>query len=223
MLLGLLFPRRCLGCGQPGGYFCSSCRPKIKPLLTQICPVCQKAAISGKTHVRCQTKLSLDGLISLFSYEGIMQKAIKKLKYRLVTDLAEELASLAVAFRPSIFNRQSLFLVPVPLHPRRQRQRGFNQAELLGQILAKKFDWSVQTELLVRSRSTKPQVSLRRRERWPNIRGAFKLNPRVTDNLKSATHLIFDDVWTTGSTLKECGRVLKRNGVKQVWGLTVAK
>jgi len=117
---------------------------------------------------------------------------------------------------------KSSILIPVPLHSRRQRWRGFNQAELLGKILAEKFNWQVRTDILVRHKHTKPQVDLKGKERKNNIRGAFKITPKAKiKNLKKVW--LFDDVWTTGSTLRECGQVLKRAGVRKVWGLTLAR
>lgn len=225
MLLDFLFPRRCLGCGQWGKYFCQNCLKEIKPLEKQVCPVCEKPAVSGKTHSKCQTKYSLDGLTSIFLYEGVIKEAITKLKYKFVTDLAEELIALGVKHLPSpIIHHTSYILVPVPLHPRRRRWRGFNQAELLGKMLAEKFNWQVQTDILLRHRHTKPQIKLKPKERKQNIRGAFRINPKTIYNLKpNAYYLLFDDVWTTGSTLRECGQVLKRAKLKQVWGLTLAR
>jgi len=219
MLLDFLFPRRCLGCGQWGKYFCQECLKKIKLIERQICPVCKKLAIGGKTHPRCQTKYSLNGLVSIFTYQGIIKKAIGKLKYKFITDLAEELIGLT---SKHMSYPKSSILIPVPLHPRRQRWRGFNQAELLGRMLAEKYGWRVQTNLLVRYKHTKPQVDLKGKERKRNIRGAFKITPKAKiKNLKKVW--LFDDVWTTGSTLRECGQVLKRAGAKEVWGLTLAR
>lgn len=219
MLLDFLFPRRCLGCGQWGKYFCQECLKKIKLIERQICPVCKKLAVSGKTHPRCQTKYSLNGLVSIFAYEGIIKQAIGKLKYKFITDLAEELIGLTS--KHMSYSKSSI-LIPVPLHPRRQRWRGFNQAELLGRILAEKFNWQVRTDILVRHKHTKPQVDLKGKERKKNIRGAFKITPKAKiKNLKKVW--LFDDVWTTGSTLRECGQVLKRAGAKEVWGLTLAR
>jgi len=219
MLLDFLFPCRCLGCSQWGKYFCQECIRKIELVKKQICPVCQKPAIGGKTHPRCQTKYSLDGLTSIFAYEGIVKKAIGKLKYKFITDLVEEMIGLTPKH---IAYFKSFTLVPVPLHPRRQRWRGFNQAELLGKILARKLGLNIQTDALIRHKHTKPQVDLKGKERKKNIRNAFKITSKAKiKNLKKV--ILFDDVWTTGSTLRECGQVLKRVGVKEVWGLTLAR
>lgn len=217
MLLDFLFPRRCLGCGQWRNYFCQKCVKKVRLVENQVCPVCQKPGIGGKTHPRCQTKYSLDGLTSVFAYEGIIKKAIGRLKYKFITDLAEELIELVPKQR-----FPSAILIPVPLHSRRQRWRGFNQAELWGRMLAERYGWEMETDVLERHKHTKPQVDLKGKERKRNIQGAFRIRPKVKFE-KQAKFLLFDDVWTTGSTMRECGQVLKRNGVNEVWGLTLAR
>jgi len=229
MLLDFIFPRRCLGCGWQGQYFCQDCRNLIKPIERQICPVCQKPSISGTTHFRCQTRYSLNGLVSVFAYEGAVRSAITKLKYKFVTDLAEELIDLTVGNLKSQDNssfiiHNSFTLIPVPLHWRRKRQRGFNQAELLGQKLAERFSWQFQANVLSRIRYTRPQVELKSKDRRENIRGAFIVNSKCPHfSLLASPLLVFDDVWTTGSTLKECALVLKKAGAGKVWGLTLAR
>lgn len=229
MLLDLLFPKRCLGCGKWGNYFCQDCLKSCLPLEKQICPVCRKSSISNKAHAKCQTRYSLDGLTSIFPYQGLIKKAVTKLKYKFITDLAQEL--MATMIHIIVVEKDFAFLgrlkpgilVPVPLHPRRERQRGFNQAELLGRPLAKELGWQVQTDLLKRHQYTKPQVRLQGKARRQNIKGAFQVNQNFRSMAFCSKLIVFDDVWTTGSTLRECGSVLKRAGAKKVWGLTLAR
>lgn len=226
--LDFLFPRRCLGCGKISGYFCSSCLEEIKPLQYQVCPVCERPAINGLAHFRCQTRFSLDGLTSIFPYEEAIKKAIGKLKYHFVTDLAEDLINLAAKYLASARHpyllRSHPIVIPVPLHPRRERWRGFNQAELLGKMLAGYFYWQFCDNILVRHKHTKPQIGLKGAKRKENIADAFSVNPQFPKIYHLPSNiLLFDDVWTTGSTLKECGKVLKRVGAKKVWGLTLAR
>ena len=221
VIIALLFPRRCLGCGQKGQYFCFNCQGKIRPVKHQICPVCQKPTSDGQTHPRCQTKHSLDGLTTIFTYQGPIKRAIGQLKYRFITDLADELIKFSVRHLRN--KHPHSILLPIPLHPRRQRWRGFNQSEILGKKLGKKVGWKVGTNLLFRHQDKPPQMKLKGQERKENIRGVFKLKPNFSPNLKSKKILVFDDVWTTGSTLREAGRTLKKDGFKKVWGLTLAR
>ena len=220
MLLDLFFPKRCLGCDTWGSYFCPQCLKKIRPFKNQICPVCQKLSFFGKTHPGCQTKFSLDGLVSIFPYKKEIKRAIIKLKYKLVTDLARELIEISSS-NLHFPLKGKLTIVPIPLHPRRERERGFNQAALLGELLAKKQGWKTENKLLKRVVHTPPQVSLKGKQREVNIKGVFELNQELGQ--KNLNLVIFDDVWTTGSTLKESGRILKKVGFKKIWGLTLAR
>ena len=230
MLLDFIFPRRCLGCSRRGRYFCASCAGQMKPFKAQICPGCKKGAIFGKTHLKCRRKTSLAGLISFYPYQGIIKTAITKLKYQYVTDLAQELVTLihqCIKAEDSAYGflrkLDKSILVPVPLHWRREKTRGFNQAALLGELLAQEMSWQYHGALK-RKRYTKPQLKLKKDEREENVKDVFSLNLPTGQRINGSTsYLIFDDVWTTGSTLNECGQTLKRAGAKEVWGLTLAR
>jgi len=157
--------------------------------------------------------------------------AIVKLKYKFVTDLAEDLFVLIKRFiktknqfkyLKNFFDKEKTMLVPIPLYWQRENWRGFNQAELLGRKLADYFGWQLRNDVLIRQKATLPQVGLEAGQRQKNIQGAFKIknNHQIP---KDFSLLLFDDVWTTGSTLKEAGRVLKKAGFKKVWGLTICR
>lgn len=239
MLLDFLFPRRCLGCGQWGGYFCSQCLNLVLLGPERICPLCTKPAVGGLTHPGCSRPWGLDGLTTIFTYQGLMEKAIKKLKYKFVSDLAQDLVELFLSFcgedkffsyfcqKENVYfelaRNKLVYFLPVPLHPRRKRWRGFNQAELLGEMIASNLNLPFLPDLLVRVKNTKPQTKLDEEERKKNIRGAFKINPNSKFLIRNSRFILFDDVWTTGSTLRECGQVLKRAGAKEVLGLTLAR
>ncbi|MGB9911514.1 MAG: ComF family protein [Microgenomates group bacterium] len=228
MINNFLFPRRCLGCGEEGSYFCSSCLNLIPVKSQQICPVCQKLSFGGKTHPWCVSEWGMNGLTSGFYYQGIIKKAIKKIKYRLVRDLSEELINLFLTiigeekeFRHFCLENQ-VILVPIPLHFSRLRWRGFNQAEVLGRLVAKNLGTDFLPDLLIRIKKTKPQADLDKKEREKNLRNAFVLNKKWQKEIKGKGIILFDDIWTTGATLKEATKTLKRNGARKVWGLTLA-
>lgn len=228
-ILDLFFPKICCGCGKFGVYLCDKCTKEI--LQTDlVCPNCEKPAIGGVTHPLCHKKYGLDGLWSLGIYQNPLKKVIQKLKYKFVSDVAEVLVNLMVEYWAR-YDAQFLseikkdrgenwIIVPVPLHPRREKWRGFNQSALLSKILTHKLGLEY-AETLKRTRFTKPQVSLKSWQRKQNIKDAFSLvssfHP-LTSNI-----LLIDDVWTTGSTLKECCYVLKRGGVQKVWAITLAR
>jgi len=221
----LFFPKKCLECGRAGSYICASCIAKLETL-SQVCIVCGRPAIDGMTHVSCKRKLSLDGLIFVWPYGGVVRKAILALKYKYAKEIAEELASYCVLFlqkRKVVLPPKST-LIPIPLYWYRENWRGFNQVEEIGKLVAKDMNWDFAPDIIVRKHLKKPQAQLRKEERSKNIRGVFSLNPKIQPLIINHQSLIlFDDVFTTGSTLKEATKVLKRNGVKNVWGLTIAR
>ncbi|MFZ5845468.1 MAG: ComF family protein [Patescibacteria group bacterium] len=244
-LLDILFPKRCLGCGKIGKYFCNKCSSSIRTIKLNetICPVCEKPAISGRTHPGCQTRYVIDGLTSLFRYEGIVRQAVKALKYRYVSDLAQEFINLIpysslIQLTNQLINpaspagRRSTMLVPIPLHPSRLRQRGFNQAEVLGKLLASRLGITMRTDILKRIRKTIPQVEMKDRdERLKNMVGVFSVKESFDkmvlkhQNVKGQflSILLFDDVFTTGATMRAAAQALKRAGVKFVWGITMVR
>ena len=227
-LLDLLFPKKCFSCGRQGSYICADCLNKVKISDKQICPVCGRPAIGGKTHPICQKKETLDGLTYVFQYNWLTKKIIKKIKYRFIYSAVEELGEMFLSSlgEDEVFAwvcRKKPILVPVPLHPSRKRWRGFNQSELLGKIIARRLGIKFCPDLLKRTRNTIPQTGLKKENRLKNIKGAFEINKDYSKfKIHNSKFLLFDDVWTTGGTMRECAKVLKRNNAKFVWGLTIA-
>lgn len=215
----ILFPRKCFDCGKNGYYLCPTCANKIKPpILT--CPICNSTSPYGVTHIRCRDPLGLDGRLSLWRYSKGIRKAIAGMKYKFALEIAKELSNYAVKElkkRELAFPRNSV-LVPIPLYWHRQNWRGFNQSEEIGKIIAKKLGWGFDNTLLTRKASKKPQANLEKEERKTNIKGVFRLNKTPDMNVPI---ILFDDVWTTGSTAKEAARVLKKGGAKRVNCLTL--
>ncbi len=225
----VIFPKKCVGCGKFGDYFCDGCIGRIYQT-DLVCPECERPSIGGATHPLCKRRFSLDGLWSLGIYQPPLKIAIQKLKYRFVSELSETLINLVInywsKFSPQLLEKikqsrgEGWVIVPVPLHPKRENWRGFNQSALLGKDLAEKLGLKY-GEYLKRVKETKPQAQLVSFYRKQNIKGAFALDSRP-QRLDSNIILI-DDVWTTGSTLKECAKVLKGSGASSVWALTLAR
>lgn len=257
MLLEFLFPKTCLVCGKWGEYYCSDCAPRLNSARS-ICPACEKGSIGGLVHERCRRPLGMDGLVSLFAYRGGMQRGVKKLKYRFVRELGVSLVDLVeMRMDQAIkkhFQEERYMAVPVPLHPRRERWRGFNQAALLAELLASRWGLKYK-DLLLRSKNTEALAELRarikgdekkeidskyasqtqRREEYKKLLkekktslrkeqmlGAFKLRDLKLE-IKGKKFLIVDDVWTSGATMLECTKALKRRGAEKVWGFALAR
>lgn len=231
LILDLLFPKKCVGCKKGGSYFCKDCISEIKQG-ELLCPNCDLAGVFGETHPLCKTTFGLDGLWSLGLYQGPLKKAIQKLKYKpsFIQDLALVLTDIMVSYwkahQPFVFDQikkdhgKGWAVVPVPLHWFRENDRGFNQSALIGQLLSKSLGLDY-CDALKRTRYTKPQVKLKSKDRKKNIKNAFALSNNY--KLKTKNYLLVDDVWTTGSTLKECCKILKQNGASKVWAITLAR
>ncbi len=225
-MLDFLFPKQCLRCGNTGTYLCTGCIVRV-PYAKAICPMCAKPSIDGFVHNKCRKPYGLDGVINLWEYRGIVRSTIIALKFKYVSDVSSELAKrfveqVTLADKP--MPRDGL-IIPIPLHISRERWRGFNQSDELGKRIAHLLGFEYRVDLLKRTENTLPQTKVQDKEhRMKNIQGAFVFNHQNKDFLMKCekTIFVFDDVWTTGTTLREAGKVLKRNGAKVVWGMTIA-
>ena len=218
----LVFPVYCLSCGIEGKFVCDGCIPRLARLDRQICIVCQTPAPFGKTHPQCVSANKLDGIISALPYRNPqIANLIETFKYKFIDDLSPILSKFLI---DEIENQNlngyfsGFTLIPIPLHPRRYSWRGFNQAELIAQSLSKDLEIPVNKELVKRIKFTQPQVKLERSARQENMKDAFGLTQAQT----AGKYLLVDDVVTTGATLNEIAKLLKRSGASEVWALTVA-
>lgn len=238
-LLDLFFPKRCVGCGNVGRYFCPSCTSKVRIIKSNeaICPVCERLAVDGRTHPGCHTRYSLDGLTSFFRYEGPIRNAVKQLKYRRVSSLASEFidlipaSSFPVIPKPHTLDPKPFSLIPIPLHSSRRRERGFNQAEVVAKFISRRLSADeagrlnvpMRTDILRRVRKTTPQVEMKERDnRMANMKNVFSLH-HSSFIIHNSAFLLIDDVFTTGATMRAAANVLKHSGAKFVWGITMAR
>lgn len=241
-ILDVLFPVFCFSCGTEGEFLCPECRDKIL-FLYPACPVCKNKNKDGRPcESACRGKTNLTRLLSAVDYDDpLINELIKSFKYGFISEIGRTLSGLTVEFLKlhEIISRnkkgelrvwkkkpENLLLVPVPLHRRRQNWRGFNQAEILAEILGKNLGVKVRSDILTRNKNTTPQAELETREkRLNNITGAFEIkNPaEFSAGGKIKTVVLIDDVSTTGATLEECARALKKAGVKQVYAITAAR
>lgn len=218
----MLFPPRCIGCRQSGVWLCAQCRKQIKPLPAPNCVLCGGSIPNkrDKYCARCRADpLQIDGIRSAVDFAGLAREAVHKFKYNHMQALSSPLADIMadyLARKPLSFD----VIVPVPLHSSRQRERGYNQAELLARALGDRLQQPVWNGALRRVRKTRPQVGLTAAERRENVTAAFAcVETRVTGRRV----LLIDDVCTTGATLEACSLALQRQNVASVWGLTLAR
>ena len=218
-LLDLFFPKQCVSCNKLGAYICDSCFSQVEFIDKPICPICQRHSMGGRTHPGCSKRQGLDGLIVACSYKGPIKKAISKVKYKWIYDIEKVFVEMVVANLWRFDSIDDPILIPIPLHSKRKKWRGFNQAEILAKRLSLKF--GVKTfDLLNRNIETIPQVGLNRAQRLKNVQGAFSMKKEI--NLDGQNIILVDDVYTSGATMGECCSVLKKVGAGEIWGMTVA-
>jgi ComF family protein len=163
-----------------------------------------------------------------YDKSGFLKKMIVRFKYKFSKELSEVLANILLTQIINVFGGfedcyEKIVIVPVPIHKKKMRQRGFNQSHLLASHLAKKFDLKM-IDCLRRTKCTNSQAMLGRSERLQNVVNSMKIAKGVEQkNLRRKMVLIIDDIATTGSTLNECARILKENGVSWVCGLVIAR
>lgn len=220
-LLNILFPPVCVSCKKEGEFLCMDCLASLEK--KKISPVYRQAEKDPDFHY-------LDGVIYALDYakNPKIKAAIKQLKYRFTQDMTEYFADLiAEKIRElSMVKNKQIILIPVPLHRKRLNYRGFNQAEIIAKAVASRFsdDQIEVIELLERTRHTDQQAKLDKYERRKNLGGAFSMNKKCVHAYNpNNIYFIVDDVCTTGSTLENCAQVLKENGFKKVYGLTIAR
>jgi ComF family protein len=225
------FPPQCLLCRKSlsaldEAYFCAPCGGEFSYISGPLCPRCGIPFISpeGEDHLcsRCIGRAPLfDRARAVGEYDGSLRTAIHRFKYDCRSLLAEPLGHLLAERGRQLLKGDAYDVVlPVPLHPRRLRQRGFNQSLFLARQVGQQWGIIVETEGLKRIRWTDPQTMLPVKERMHNVRGAFVYSGRGVEN---RAVVLIDDVYTSGSTVDECARVLKRSGAKRVDVLTVAR
>lgn len=221
----LIFPKQCLGCRLEGWWLCRQCEEKIRINRVRACPICRHPDDRGAVCEICREKSYLSGLWILADYENpLVRSIIKAIKYDYICDLAEIFGRLAQRYfsGPEI-NADDNQLLPVPLHRRRQLERGFNQSEIIARELGRALGLSLAPPLLVRAKYLRAQARLSRADRISNMKNAFCYDIKHLAQDKRQRIILVDDVFTTGSTMQECARVLRENGFENIWGLVMAR
>jgi len=233
--LTILFPSHCVHCHEvvsTKALFCSDCWPKLQFITEPKCKICSypfdveiksMAPICSKCLIK---KPAFDKAITIFRYNYILRKIVGDLKYRDQTFLAKKIAQI-------LFDRHQKeiadfdLIVAVPLHLKKLQKRKFNQVILIAKSLEKLCKKSSQLkfipDLLWRVIDTIPQVNLRKNKREGNLKKAFLVNKKYRDFLSDKKILLLDDVMTTGATLSNCAKALKKRRAKEVTALTLAK
>lgn len=229
--LDLVFPRSCEHCGgvvEDDGdwaFLCGDCASRLDWVYPPFCETCGHPYPGIEDSRRCEHCEALDPVFSsgrcCVLHREIGATLVRGLKYGRAEYLLDDLGRLAARLPHLVPHVSGGVLVPVPLHASRERERGFNQSERLAQAWARTLPVRGAENLLRRARWTGSQTRLTREERRKNMRGAFALRPRAVVR-PDLTYLVVDDVFTTGSTINECCRVLRRAGATSLRVLTLA-
>ena len=234
-ILGVLIPGECRICSEPLAEasrlpICRKCLESFQAIADPICTVCGRplgpwttlGAEAPRCHLCRQDRYAFTIARSYALYDSALTRAIVLLKYEAIAPLGDWFgARLEELARRTPEALHADVVVPVPLHPARLRERGYNQADLLARPLARRLALPLRNALLVRIKPRPPKLKLTRKERWTTVRGAYAPSPGVRiDNLRV---MLVDDVFTSGATLDACARALLQAGAKSVVGLTVAR
>lgn len=219
-LIDAVYPLECAGCGRAGQVICDRCRAGLPALLPPFCEIC---AVPGD-FIRCppcrDAAPSFDGIRAPFLYAGAIRQAVLAFKYGGVRAAAPQLGGMLADYLKDHPLPGDL-ATAVPMHPRRRRERGYNQAELLARAVSRRNGLAYRGDLLVRSRPVAPQAgTATAAARATNVAGSVAL--KDDRDLAGAGIILVDDVATTGNTLEVCAAVLKAAGAQSVWGLTLA-
>ncbi|MBN2418057.1 MAG: ComF family protein [Deltaproteobacteria bacterium] len=233
-LIDIIYPPRCQICGDflnehpiDRGDICDSCLSGFKILTHPFCRICSEPFKSEveEDHLceKCLIKRPYyDELRSPYLYEEKLKNAIQLIKYSGKSDIVKSLGPLLAAFAKGCTNNAiDMIMIPVPLHRKKLKQRGFNQSALFVKTISSTLGIETDLFTLIRTRYTESQAGLSLDQRRRNVKGAFEI--REENKISGKTVILVDDVATTGNTMNECARVLKKAGCEKVLGLTLAR
>lgn len=213
-----LLPQRCVACERFGSALHPACLGAVPAASDEArCSRCWRPGVASPC-ARCAAEPpAFEALRTPYRFEGAVRRALLEAKFRGVTDVLPQLGERAAAVVPGAW--QVTMVVPVPLHRSRERERGYNQAALIGGAVASRLGVSCASGMLTRARATVPQAMLRAETRALNLTNAFECSPLPA----GARVLLVDDVTTTGATFEACARALHAAGAGAVFALAVAR
>lgn len=224
--ISILYPRRCPVCddivASPEKLIHTACLKKLSPVRQPVCKRCGKEVLSDRIEYcfDCSRhKRSFESGMALLNYNESAKHSMSAIKYRNKREYLDFYAeAIDVRFYKRVQNLKPQVLIPVPVHASRKRKRGFNQAEELAVRLGKRWGLPVESSFLMRTKKTTAQRDLDPQERLRNLQEAFGT---AKERTAPDTVLLVDDIYTTGSTVEACTRVLLAAGVKKVWILVI--
>ena len=206
-------------CKREGSYLCRECEPDLPPLQRPYCYLCASPRVPQLCDSCRRSAPVFDSVRAPYEFHGSARSIIHDLKYRNVRIAVPYVARLLAGYLERNPYPVDAYC-PVPLHPRRERNRGFNQSELIARRLSDLTGIPVETKSLLRTRNTPPQVNMETPiDRQRNIADAFE----CPSDVQNRRYILIDDVVTTGSTMSACADALKDAGAANVWGIAFAR
>jgi ComF family protein len=232
-IINLLYPAHCYACGEKiiawNQNICNACLKKIKRRLPPFCAKCGRQ-ISGEPEAKyvcsdCKNgELYFDRAFSVFYYDGILKKLVHDFKYNKMTALSKEFVESIIDFMKGYqIGIHTEMAVSIPMHPFRLFKREINPSEILAKNIAKKLGLCYSGNILKKTKNTLPQSNLSRIERIKNLKESFSLQKNKEPAIKGKNILLVDDLFTTGSTVNECAKVLKKAGAGYIEVITLAR
>jgi len=227
MLLDWIYPPACISCrkllplNKRGRFICEPCGNLFEPITAPFCEKCgapvqeeatQCASCFGKNFIFAQNR-------SAFTYDELIRDIIHQMKFRNKKRAAQGLAELWATQVPDFFSQKNFTIIPMPMHPKKQSERGFNQAEIFAAALSGKIGFPSEN-ILIRTHDTPPQAGLHPSQRAENVKDVFAI--RKNENVEGKNFILADDIFTTGASLNECARTLKNEGASEIICMTFA-
>jgi len=212
-IIDMFFPKYCLMCGKPGNSICNYCSKKFIPSLPE-CYKCRRLSLNYKTHSNCFNRYSLDSVFWAWQYNSLSSKFIKTFKYKGAFSMSEEIGSFLIKriLETNFLNQfKDPLFVPIPLHKKKTKERGFNQTLLIGRLLSDKLNLPLESKLLERRIYNKAQATKNAFERRTLSEETFFFNWKYYKEYYNKKEIILlDDVITTGTTLEMATKSIKR-------------
>lgn len=231
--LEILYPRACICCksildkNSEWNFYCLECWKTLSPIVGPSCMQCGQAFHGEVKGSRmCPQCLELQPQFqegkSLFTLNEGMREWVHTLKYHRGLYVLKDLEKFLIENKERWVDFfENAILIPVPIHWRKYLKRGYNQSECIAKVLQKIFPIQAINPLLKKIHSTKPQVELSKEERLKNVNNSFAIKKKPLSSYE--TYILIDDVFTTGSTLKACAKVLSENGAKKIKVFTISR
>jgi len=231
IFLETIFPWQCCFCKKETHHYplCQNCKKNIPINSFFIYPNSKKNIYDlSKDYCLNNNLFYILGITS--SYKNpVLAKSLHLFKYQRIISLKDPLSDLMIKFLKktkffSITRKKHFLIIPIPLHHKKQRKRGFNQSELLAKNISSCFSLNYDSEILIRIKNNSPQANIRNlNERKKNVKNIFKISSNKTNLIKNKWIILVDDVYTSGSTMQEAIRILKKNKPRKIIGLVLAK